>query len=180
MLDFTTPYFLEYVTLVSRAPALKNRTFAVFSPFSLQVRPGANSGICKIANHTLLLYDNINIFIIHQQEVLYVIQYLFFQVWLCVALITVMMGPVASVLVRVRASYEGEPQRCSTHDYTFSAFRNLVVQGNRIPVVYLPSRFIFIFWYLFCFYVYGRLSKFGVGELQNRVSFYINVSRSFL
>ncbi|XP_063868105.1 glutamate receptor ionotropic, delta-2-like isoform X2 [Scylla paramamosain] len=116
VLDFTNPYFLEYVTLVSRAPALKNRTFAVFSPFSLQV-------------------------------------------WLCVALITVLMGPVASVVARVRVSCERDAQQCSsTLDYSFSVFRNLVVQGNLIPVIHLPSRCIFIFWYLFCFYVYALYS----------------------
>nr|XP_053630413.1 glutamate receptor ionotropic, delta-2-like [Cherax quadricarinatus] len=37
VMDFTIPYYLETITVVSRAPAEKNRAFAVFSPFTLQV-----------------------------------------------------------------------------------------------------------------------------------------------
>ena len=91
---------------------------------------------------------------------------MFLQIWVCVAVITLLMGPVASVVVRVSASYDNDPLHCSTHDYTFSVFRNLVVQGNLIPVVHLPSRFIFIFWYLFCFYVYGKLNRCGWREFK--------------
>ncbi|KAG7176561.1 putative iGluR-like protein, partial [Homarus americanus] len=36
VVDFTIPYYLETLILVSRAPAEKNRVFAVFSPFSVQ------------------------------------------------------------------------------------------------------------------------------------------------
>ncbi|XP_050690664.1 glutamate receptor ionotropic, delta-1-like [Eriocheir sinensis] len=37
VVDFTFPYFLESTTLVSGAPKEKSRTFAVFSPFTLEV-----------------------------------------------------------------------------------------------------------------------------------------------
>ncbi|XP_069164789.1 probable glutamate receptor [Procambarus clarkii] len=37
VVDFTTPYYLETVTLVSRAPAEKSRAFAVFSTFTTEV-----------------------------------------------------------------------------------------------------------------------------------------------
>ncbi|XP_047493795.1 uncharacterized protein LOC125042313 [Penaeus chinensis] len=38
VLDFTKPYFMESVTIVSRAPAEKSRAVAVFSPFTPGVR----------------------------------------------------------------------------------------------------------------------------------------------
>ncbi|XP_042857155.1 glutamate receptor ionotropic, delta-2-like [Penaeus japonicus] len=37
VVDFTLPYFLESTTIVSPAPAEKNRAFAVFSPFTAEV-----------------------------------------------------------------------------------------------------------------------------------------------
>ncbi|XP_069995050.1 probable glutamate receptor [Penaeus vannamei] len=37
VVDFTQPYFLEASTLISPAPAEKNRAFAVFSPFTAEV-----------------------------------------------------------------------------------------------------------------------------------------------
>ncbi|XP_069193541.1 glutamate receptor ionotropic, delta-1-like [Procambarus clarkii] len=37
VVDFTTPYYLETITLVSRAPAEKSRAFAVFSTFTTEV-----------------------------------------------------------------------------------------------------------------------------------------------
>ncbi|XP_066960828.1 glutamate receptor ionotropic, delta-1-like [Macrobrachium rosenbergii] len=37
VVDFTNPYYQESITLISRAPAEKSRTFAVFSPFTVQV-----------------------------------------------------------------------------------------------------------------------------------------------
>lgn len=38
VLDFTKPYFMESITIVSRAPAEKSRAVAVFSPFTPGVR----------------------------------------------------------------------------------------------------------------------------------------------
>ncbi|XP_047494037.1 glutamate receptor ionotropic, delta-2-like [Penaeus chinensis] len=37
VVDFTSPYYMESTTLVSRAPKEKNRAFAVFSPFRAEV-----------------------------------------------------------------------------------------------------------------------------------------------
>lgn len=37
VVDFTAPYYMESTTLVSGAPKEKSRTFAVFSPFTLEV-----------------------------------------------------------------------------------------------------------------------------------------------
>ncbi|XP_068229295.1 probable glutamate receptor [Palaemon carinicauda] len=37
VVDFTLPYFMESTAMVSRAPAEKNRAFAVFSPFTAEV-----------------------------------------------------------------------------------------------------------------------------------------------
>lgn len=56
VVDFTIPYFMEYVTLVSRPPALKNRTFAVFSPFSTQARSS------QMARLWIICLINFNVF----------------------------------------------------------------------------------------------------------------------
>ncbi|KAK8380493.1 hypothetical protein O3P69_016827 [Scylla paramamosain] len=37
VVDFTSPYYLEATTMVSPAPALRSRIFAIFSPFTYQV-----------------------------------------------------------------------------------------------------------------------------------------------
>lgn len=37
VVDFTAPYYLEATTMVSPAPALTSRVFAIFSPFTYQV-----------------------------------------------------------------------------------------------------------------------------------------------
>ncbi|XP_063852040.1 glutamate receptor ionotropic, delta-1-like [Scylla paramamosain] len=37
VVDFTVPYYMESTTLVSGAPKEKSRTFAVFSPFTMEV-----------------------------------------------------------------------------------------------------------------------------------------------
>ncbi|XP_042861234.1 ionotropic receptor 93a-like [Penaeus japonicus] len=44
------------------------------------------------------------------------------------------------------------------HALSFNLFRNLVVQGNLLHVKGWPGRFVFFFWYLFCFYVYALYS----------------------
>ncbi|MPC97091.1 hypothetical protein E2C01_092383 [Portunus trituberculatus] len=36
VVDFTSPYYLEATTMVSPAPALRSRIFAIFSPFTYQ------------------------------------------------------------------------------------------------------------------------------------------------
>ncbi|XP_037794077.1 uncharacterized protein LOC119589549 [Penaeus monodon] len=54
--------------------------------------------------------------------------------------------------------YLRERPECSTRTYAFHMFRSLAMQGNLISAPHWPLRFIFFFWYLFCFYIYAMYS----------------------
>ncbi|XP_071522288.1 probable glutamate receptor [Panulirus ornatus] len=115
VVDFTTPYYLESVALVSRAPAERNRAFAVFSPFTKQV-------------------------------------------WLGIAVSTLAIGPILAALTKMMAQYVTWPPLHQTSDYSFNMYRSLVVQSNLIVSRNWPIRFVFFFWYLFCFCIYAMYS----------------------
>ncbi|KAG7167501.1 Glutamate receptor ionotropic, delta-1-like 22 [Homarus americanus] len=111
VVDFTAPYFLESTTVISQAPAMKNRAFAVFSPFTVRI-------------------------------------------WLMVVAMTMLMGPILSVVGLVRARYLQEGVRYSLLTYAFNVFRSLVVQNNLISSQHWEQRIIFFAWYFFCFTIY--------------------------
>ncbi|XP_071537483.1 glutamate receptor ionotropic, delta-2-like isoform X2 [Panulirus ornatus] len=117
VVDFTTPYYMESTTLVSPAPKKKNRSFAVFSPFTLEV-------------------------------------------WLCICLVTVLVGPVLYLVTRLLVMYFGEEDSVhfSLQSLSFNMYRNLMVQNNLIQSHHWSLRFIFFCWYLFSFYVYAMYS----------------------
>ncbi|XP_068225815.1 glutamate receptor ionotropic, delta-1-like [Palaemon carinicauda] len=119
VVDFTNPYYQESITLISRAPAEKSRTFAVFSPFT-------------------------------------------FQVWLCIAVSCLAMGPVLKLEYKVLIVYlrEKEMPEYEAHlsSYTFNMFRSLMIQGNPIETRFWSRRFIFYFWYIFCMMVSAMYS----------------------
>lgn len=48
-LDFTGPYFMESTTLFSAAPKVKNRAFAVFSPFTTRVRKNGALWVTRLS-----------------------------------------------------------------------------------------------------------------------------------
>ncbi|XP_071526285.1 glutamate receptor ionotropic, delta-2-like [Panulirus ornatus] len=108
VVDFTMPYYLESTTLVSPAPKEKNRSFAILSPFTLNV-------------------------------------------WLCICLATVLVGPLLYTVTRLLVVYldEEDSVHYSLQSFSFNMFRNLMVQGNRITSHRWSIRFIFITWYLF-------------------------------
>ncbi|KAK7085913.1 hypothetical protein SK128_018158 [Halocaridina rubra] len=115
VVDFSSPYYFESLIIVTLAPPEKNRAFAIFSPFTMQV-------------------------------------------WLCIAVSTLLIGPVLRLETIVMKSYMEERNGdekfdYSTNNFSFNAFRSLVVQSNLLQAKYWPHRFIFIFWYLFCFYI---------------------------
>ncbi|XP_042224799.1 glutamate receptor ionotropic, delta-2-like isoform X2 [Homarus americanus] len=115
VVDFTAPYFLESTTVISQAPAMKNRAFAVFSPFTVRI-------------------------------------------WLMVVAMTMLMGPILSVVGLVRARYLQEGVRYSLLTYAFNVFRSLVVQNNLISSQHWEQRIIFFAWYFFCFTIYAMYS----------------------
>lgn len=71
------------------------------------------------------------------------------QVWASIAAATLAMGPV--VWVVMGTSDGGLP----LHVTTFNMFRSLVVQSNFLPPRSSSLRFVLLFWYFFCYIVYG-------------------------
>ncbi|XP_071526270.1 uncharacterized protein [Panulirus ornatus] len=117
VVDFTMPYYFESTTLVSRAPKQKNRSFAVFSPFTVEV-------------------------------------------WLCICLVTLLVGPILYLVTRLLVAYTEEEDRAqySLQNFSFNMYRNLMVQSNLIISHRWSLRFLFFCWYLFSFYIYALYS----------------------
>ncbi|XP_071536859.1 glutamate receptor ionotropic, delta-2-like [Panulirus ornatus] len=117
VVDFTVPYYQESMTLVSPAPKEKNRSFAIFSPFTAEV-------------------------------------------WISICLMTILMGPMLYLVSRVLVVYleEQDTALYSLPSFSFNVYRNLMVQGNVIKSHRWSLRFIFLFWYLLCFYIYAIYS----------------------
>ncbi|XP_063866159.1 glutamate receptor ionotropic, kainate 5-like [Scylla paramamosain] len=109
VVDFTATYWLESLTLVSRAPKEKERSMAVFWPFTTAV-------------------------------------------WGFIAAATLVMGPVAWVMMRASGS------GLHLHVAAFNMFRSIVIQTNFLPPRSASLRFVFIFWYFFCFIIYAMYS----------------------
>ncbi|XP_066971943.1 glutamate receptor ionotropic, delta-2-like [Macrobrachium rosenbergii] len=76
-------------------------------------------------------------------------------VWLVLALAMVLIGPLLNLFSWVMEQYMSTPPDSSLQMFTFNMFRNMVLQGNMIVTEHWPHRFIFLFWYLFCFYIYA-------------------------
>ncbi|XP_071526283.1 glutamate receptor ionotropic, delta-2-like [Panulirus ornatus] len=116
VVDFTMPYYLESTTLVSPAPKEKNRSFAILSPFTLNV-------------------------------------------WLCICLVTVLVGPLLYMVTRLLVVYldEEDSVHYSLQSFSFNMYRNLMVQGNLITSHRWCLRFIFISWYFFSLCISGEI-----------------------
>ncbi|XP_066976336.1 glutamate receptor ionotropic, delta-2-like [Macrobrachium rosenbergii] len=56
VIDFTMPYYLESLTIISRSPAEKNRAFAAFSPFDYKV--WICIVLCTLIIGPLLTFEN--------------------------------------------------------------------------------------------------------------------------
>ncbi|XP_069995052.1 glutamate receptor ionotropic, delta-2-like [Penaeus vannamei] len=79
-------------------------------------------------------------------------------VWAGLIVSTLLIGPVLAGVSCLMGFYLRERPECSIRTYAFHMFRNLVMQGNLISSPHWPHRFIFLFWYLFCFYIYAMYS----------------------
>ncbi|XP_071526281.1 probable glutamate receptor [Panulirus ornatus] len=117
VVDFTDPYYLESATLMSPAPKEKNRSFAILSPFTIEV-------------------------------------------WLCICLATVLVGPLLYMVSRLLVVHldEEDSVHYSLQSFSFNMFRNLMNQCNLIISRRWSIRFLFISWYLFSFYLYALYS----------------------
>ncbi|XP_071526279.1 glutamate receptor ionotropic, delta-1-like [Panulirus ornatus] len=82
------------------------------------------------------------------------------RVWLCICLVTVLVGPLLYTVSRLLVVYldEEDSVHYSLQSFSFNMFRNLMVQGNRITSQRWSIRFFFISWYLFCLYIRAMYS----------------------
>ncbi|XP_064118946.1 glutamate receptor ionotropic, delta-2-like [Macrobrachium nipponense] len=77
-------------------------------------------------------------------------------VWMLLVLAIILSGPLLSLFSRVMERYmAAPPDDVPLHMFTFNMFRSMVLQGNMNETDHWPHRFIFLFWYLFCFYIYA-------------------------
>ncbi|XP_071526277.1 glutamate receptor ionotropic, delta-1-like [Panulirus ornatus] len=82
------------------------------------------------------------------------------QVWLCICLATVLVGPLLYMVTRLLVVYldEEDSVHYSLQSFSFNMYRNLMVQGNLITSHRWSLRFIFITWYFFSFYIQALYS----------------------
>ncbi|XP_071526272.1 glutamate receptor ionotropic, delta-1-like [Panulirus ornatus] len=117
VVDFTAPYYFEAATLVSPAPKEKNRSFAILSPFTVEV-------------------------------------------WLCIIIVTVLVGPLLYLVSRLLVVCTGEEEgaQYSLQSLSFNMYRSLMLQTNLMNSSRWSLRIISFSWYLFCLYIYAMYS----------------------
>ncbi|KAG7170324.1 Glutamate receptor ionotropic, delta-2-like 21, partial [Homarus americanus] len=82
------------------------------------------------------------------------------EVWLSIALSVIGISIVLFLIGFLIGQYQEEEEDAvlSLQEVTFNMYRNLVVQGNRLPTVQWPLRCVLVAWYLYCYYVYALYS----------------------
>ncbi|XP_069159716.1 glutamate receptor ionotropic, delta-2-like [Procambarus clarkii] len=162
VVDFTNPYFMESTTLVSRAPAEKNRSFAVFYPFTLKLwalvitvtfvmgpvgylvqwgheqvtEPGVTTPPPATVSSTPLHTHTFSSTEILRRNG-----------WRGASL-------RPSLLQEAAASFR-RSSTPSLQNYSFNIFRSLVLQGNFISGSGWPVRLVLFSWFTFCVIVYA-------------------------
>ncbi|XP_068229235.1 glutamate receptor-like [Palaemon carinicauda] len=79
-------------------------------------------------------------------------------VWGLIGLALLLIGPVSFVLNWLLATYLDLEAKYTLASSSFNLFRSLVNQGNRLVSRGSPLRFVFLFWYLFCYNIYAMYS----------------------
>ncbi|XP_068229649.1 probable glutamate receptor [Palaemon carinicauda] len=72
------------------------------------------------------------------------------QVWICIAAIILVMGPLMKIISMVSRTFQKEERSLYLHVYSFNMFRNIVTQCNPISTRQWPQRILLIFWFFFC------------------------------
>ncbi|XP_068247580.1 glutamate receptor ionotropic, delta-2-like [Palaemon carinicauda] len=75
--------------------------------------------------------------------------------WLLLVTAVALIGPILRAFSWAMEKYLLEAPEGSLQVYSFNMYRSMVLQGNYIITPHWPHRFIFFFWYLFCFYIYA-------------------------
>ncbi|KAK7076309.1 hypothetical protein SK128_001033 [Halocaridina rubra] len=132
VVDFTTPYYFESLTIVTSAPPEKNRAFAILSPFPLQVT-GSAAMVWLCISFAILILGS---------------------------LLKIMTMIMKSYLNEKEVDERDklQMQKFTLERFTFNIYRSLLIQSNLLETSFWPHRLVYIFWYLFCFYVLALYS----------------------
>ncbi|XP_066988251.1 glutamate receptor ionotropic, delta-1-like [Macrobrachium rosenbergii] len=72
------------------------------------------------------------------------------QVWLSIAAMILIMGPLVKVFSLASRSFQKEERSLDLQIYSFNTFRNVVNQCNLVNTNQWSQRILLIFWYFFC------------------------------
>ncbi|KAK4313220.1 hypothetical protein Pmani_015397 [Petrolisthes manimaculis] len=138
VLDFTRPYYFDTTTIISRAPTEKNRSLAIFYPFSSQtwitvilvtLLMGPLGYLFSRVHHQLTqTFDST-----HNER-------------------SRNVGPSFD---SGRIKWGSEPGLRGVEMFCFNMFRTIIIQGNLLPASSWPLRLVFFSWYAVCVILYA-------------------------
>ncbi|KAK4313222.1 hypothetical protein Pmani_015399 [Petrolisthes manimaculis] len=138
VLDFTRPYYFDTTTIISRAPTEKNRSLAIFNPFSSQtwiivvlvtLLMGPLGYLFSRVHHQLTqTFDST-----HNER-------------------SRNVGPSFD---SGRIKWGSEPGLRGVEMFCFNMFRTIIIQGNLLPASSWPLRLVFFSWYAVCVILYA-------------------------
>ncbi|XP_068215576.1 uncharacterized protein [Palaemon carinicauda] len=74
-----------------------------------------------------------------------------YEVWICLIIAAVMIGPIAYVeAILSHSCQENGPLKTNLQDYSYNMFRNIVNQGNLLSFSYWSQRILVYSWFLYC------------------------------
>ncbi|KAK4313215.1 hypothetical protein Pmani_015392 [Petrolisthes manimaculis] len=138
VVDFSYPYFFDSTTLTSRAAEEKNRSLAIFYPFSsytwitvvlVTLLMGPLGYLFSRVHHQLTqTFDST-----HNER-------------------SRNVGPSFD---SGRIKWGSEPGLRGVEMFCFNMFRTIIIQGNLLPASSWPLRLVFFSWYAFCLILYA-------------------------
>ncbi|KAK4313235.1 hypothetical protein Pmani_015412 [Petrolisthes manimaculis] len=138
VVDFSYPYFFDSTSVVSKAPAERNRSLAVFYPFSsltwitvilVTLLMGPLGYLFSRVHHQLTqTFDST-----HNER-------------------SRNVGPSFD---SGRIKWGSEPGLRGVEMFCFNMFRTIIIQGNLLPASSWPLRLVFFSWYAFCLILYA-------------------------
>ncbi|KAK4313231.1 hypothetical protein Pmani_015409 [Petrolisthes manimaculis] len=137
VVDFSYPYFFDTSSIVSRGPTEKNRSLAIFHPFSflmwivvglMTLLMGPLGYLFSRVHHQLTqTFDST-----HNER-------------------SRNVGPSFD---SGRIKWGSEPGLRGVEMFCFNMFRTIIIQGNLLPASSWPLRLVFFSWYAFCLILY--------------------------
>ncbi|XP_066961281.1 glutamate receptor 2-like isoform X2 [Macrobrachium rosenbergii] len=72
------------------------------------------------------------------------------EIWVCITLTVLLMGPVVYVMSHLLNKFVGADVKIDFQWFQFNTFRNIVNQGNLMTEDALQIRVVLLFWFFFC------------------------------